>query len=112
MKLRKYGNTKVEVNGEKFDSQKEYRVYLSLLQRLKDGEITALQRQVTYNFPAINGDVVRYHKSKRALKYIADFVYIEKGQKVVADAKGFRTREYKIKAALMYSLLGITIKEY
>lgn len=48
-----------------------------------------------------------------SLKYIADFVYYDSltGERVVEDAKGFRTREYLKKRRLMKKVLGIEIKE-
>ena len=37
----------------------------------------------------------------RAIKYIADFVYFENGKKIVVDAKGYETSEFKIKKKLL-----------
>ena len=39
-------------------------------------------------------------KGERAVKYIADFVYIENGKTIVEDAKGFKTEKYIIKRKL------------
>jgi Protein of unknown function (DUF1064) len=44
-------------------------------------------------------------------KYIADFVYTEKGNQVVEDAKGFKTREYMRKRSIMLKLFDIAIRE-
>lgn len=107
----KYGNKKTTIDGLTFDSQKEARIWQRLVLEAKAGIITGLQRQVAYEFPDNFGNVIRHVKSKRPVKYVADFVYIKNGQKIVADAKGFRTAEYKLKAALMKSLLNIEILE-
>jgi uncharacterized protein DUF1064 len=47
----------------------------------------------------------------RPLRYIADFVFIEEGKRVVADSKGFRTPVYLLKKRLMAQLHGIAIRE-
>ena len=54
----------------------------------------------------IDGKVV-----ERAVHYIADFVYVENGVKVVEDTKGVKTDAYKIKKKLMLKLYGIKIRE-
>lgn len=99
------------MDGIVFDSAKEARHWSRLTLEAKAGHITALERQVKFTFPDGSGDVIRHVKSKRPVTYIADFTYIRAGKKIVADAKGFRTGEYKLKAALMKSLLGIEIVE-
>lgn len=105
----KYGAKKVTVNGITFDSQKEYRRFreLSLLERA--GKITDLQMQVKFELipsQRIDGKVV-----ERACQYVADFVYIENGKKVVEDTKGFKTKDYIIKRKLMLWVHGIQVKE-
>lgn len=100
----KYHAQKTTVDGITFDSKKEAMRYqeLKLLQRA--GEIKNLQLQVPY---------VLIEKSKygRTIKYIADFVYEEKGQVVVEDCKGFKTDTYKLKKRLLAEKYGIEIKE-
>jgi hypothetical protein len=105
----KYGNRKVTVDGEVFDSRKEYARYreLALLQRA--GQISDLRRQVKYELlptQRVNGRMV-----ERACVYIADFVYRENGSEVVEDAKGFRTKDYIIKRKLMLYIHGIRVRE-
>ena len=105
----KYGNRKICVNGLHFDSIKEGSRYvdLSLLQRA--GVISDLQTQVPFIL------IPKQKDSKgrviREVKYIADFVYMEKGRKIVEDVKGYRTEEYKIKKKLMKFFHNIEIKE-
>ena len=48
---------------------------------------------------------------ERAAHYIADFVYMEDGKKVVEDTKGFRTKDYILKRKLMLMVHNIRIKE-
>lgn len=99
----KFGNVKVEAFGFKFDSKKERDCYMELRSQLDKGEIKNLQRQVKYPF-VINAVKIG--------TYIADFVYEDaRGNEIVEDAKGFRTREYIIKKKLMLALYNIEVKE-
>ena len=100
----KFGNRKVTVNGETFDSMKEFQRYgvLKLLQRA--GKISDLQRQVSF-------ELIPKQEGERACNYVADFVYQEDGKRVVEDCKGFKTDVYKIKKKLMLYVHGIRIKE-
>src|SRR6478736_7621259 len=109
-KRSKYNNRKVEQDGMKFDSLKELHVWNVLCARQADGEISNLERQVSYRFE-VCGNLIRYLPSKRPLTYIADYRYVEDGKYVVDDAKGLLTQEYKIKKALMFWVNGIEIKE-
>ena len=106
---RKYGNKKITVDGMTFDSKKEYMRWceLKLLERAR--AISELRRQVEYELlPAqkIGGKV-----AERAVKYIADFVYVENGERIVEDTKGVRTADYILKRKLMLYLHGIRIRE-
>lgn len=103
-KRSKYGNSKTEVDGIKFDSEKEANRYKELRLLLKAGEIGLFRMQVEYELNP---------GGTHSLKYVADFVYIitATGETVVEDVKGFRTREYKKKKRLMKKVHGIVIKE-
>lgn len=107
--MSKYHNRKVIVNGEKFDSVKEYNRFRELQLLERAGEISNLRRQVPYLLiPA------QYENKKcveRECNYFADFEYYENGVKVVEDVKGIRTAEYKIKRKLMLLCYGIRIRE-
>lgn len=108
---RKYRNKKVASNGLKFDSQKEARYYGYLLGLQNDGKIHGLKTQVKFDFN-INGSLLRYVDSNRVLKYIADFEYFTSdGVRKVVDVKGFKTRDYLIKKALMMAVHNIIIEE-
>lgn len=109
----KYHARKITVDGMTFDSMKEYRRWceLDLLERA--GEIHHLTRQEEYTLiptQKING------RTERAIKYRADFCYVEKGgTKVVEDVKGYRGGSayaiFRIKKKLMLYRYGITVKE-
>lgn len=125
MKKAKYLNRKITINGETFDSKKEYKRFceLSLLQRA--GTITDLERQVKFVLiPAQYETFERYGKNGKRLKdgqkciekecsYYADFVYQENGKTIVEDTKSeiTKTKDYKIKRKLMLYIHGIRIKE-
>ena len=101
----KYGARKLTApDGQVFDSVKEYRRWgcLRLLERA--GEIKDLKRQVKF-------ELIPKQDGERACYYIADFTYMENGELVVEDCKGFKTDVYKIKKKLMLMEHGIRIKE-
>lgn len=124
--MAKYHNTKVVIDGIKFDSKREARRYQQLKLMEKAGVICDLKRQVKYELvPAqyIDGKCV-----ERAVTYTSDFEYYilkplkqrtvmvgpeEKtiGKHVVEDVKGMRTQEYVIRRKLMLYKYGIRISE-
>lgn len=103
----KYGAHKITVDGITYDSEKEYRRHRELLLIQKAGEIQDLDRQVPF---------VLIEKSKygREIKYVADFVYIQNGKKVVEDVKSEPTKTplYKLKKRLLAEKYGIVISEH
>lgn len=116
----KYGSRKVEVDGIVFDSKKEAKRYKELSLLEKAGAIQNLQRQVKFVLipaqrePDIIGKRGGRKKGKlleRECSYIADFCYMQDGERVVEDTKGFRTTDYIIKRKLMLYVHGIRIKE-
>lgn len=122
MKKSKYHNKKITVNGETFDSLKEYRRYCELCLLERAGEISELRRQVKYELiptqrepdaVGVRGGVKQGKVIERSCCYIADFVYVENGVMVVEDTKGvkIKTDAYKIKKKLMLKLYGIKIRE-
>ena len=103
--MTKYNNTKIRVDGRLFDSKAEAARWqeLSLLERA--GEITELERQVEY-------ELIPKQKGERAVKYIADFRYVDHdGKTVVEDTKGVRTPVYILKRKLLLWVHGIRIRE-
>lgn len=94
-RLGKYHNRKVEIDGFRFDSQKEGNRYLILKRMEQEGKIKDLQRQVSF-------EVVPKSKGERAVKYVADFTYwdFSLSSLVCEDVKGYRTELYNIKRKL------------
>lgn len=122
MKMSKYGNDRMVIGDEVFDSRREFRRFCELKLLERTGEIQNLRRQVPYELiPAQyapstvgkRGGVKRGKCMERAVVYYADFVYIDgsTGGTVVEDVKGCRTEVYKIKKKLMLYVHGIQIKE-
>ncbi len=109
----KYNNTKVEEDGITFDSQKEYRRYKSLKLLERTGQISELRHHVSFEL----APAVKYQKGnreKKALKYEADFTYMQNGKLVVEDVKSEATAKdkvYVIKKHLMMWVHGIEIVE-
>ena len=127
--MRKYGNSKVVVDGIEFDSQKEGRRYweLKLLQRA--GRISDLQLQREFELiPAQYETYPRYGKTGKRLQdgkrcieksctYKADFCYMQDGKLIVEDTKGYRDpasagyAKFVIKRKLMLWRHGIKVVE-
>jgi hypothetical protein len=115
--VNKLKNRKVVFEGKTFDSQKEARRYAELLMLERGGAISKLRTQVEFVLipsQKIDGKVV-----ERAVKYIADFVYIdnETGLEVVEDVKGYRDpssapyAKFVLKRKMMLYLRGIRVIE-
>lgn len=101
-KRAKYGNTKTQLDGQKFDSLHEAEVYQELLLRVKANELRAVITQQTFILPG-------------GVKYIADFVTLNNdGTYSVLDAKSEATKKdkvYRLKKRQMKECLNITIEE-
>ena len=106
----KYGNQKVTVLGEEFDSKREADRWLLLRDRQRAGEISDLRRQV--KIPLDGRDGPLRTSTGRVMCYIADFAYLnlDNGLMVYEDAKGFATPEYKVKAAVVRAM-GLDLEE-
>lgn len=107
----KFHNVKTEVHGIMFDSAKEARRWQELKLLEKAGEINRLTRQKRFELdvPTHYGDAETIHIAT----YVCDFDYFDEvtREAVTEDVKGVRTREYKMKRALMQALHGIEIRE-
>lgn len=123
--MTKYNSRKITVDGETFDSQKEYRRWQALRLLERAGQIQGLRRQVRFELIPPQYETIERHSKKtgKRLKdreklaehgvyYIADFVYSRPdGVMVVEDSKGVRTDAYIIKRKLMLQVHGIKILE-
>ena len=126
MGRRKYRNQPVEIDGHKFDSQHEAGRYLYLRRLEEKGEILDLKLQdhfqllpaqyvptgETYKRGKHKGSE-KYKLAERKCEYIADFTYVRKDtcEFIVEDAKGVKTKEYRIKKKLTLYVHNIQIKE-
>ena len=106
----KYGNKKsVAADGTEFDSRAEHRRWVHLCHLQAAGLISGLRRQVDYELVKS----VKFHdasRAKPAIRYVADFVYVEKGVEVIEDVKGVLTPEFKLKRHLMKAMLGLEVR--
>ena len=91
----KYNARKVKLDGYTFDSQAESNRYLSLKTLQRVGEISDLV--VHPVFVLLDPFDDRDGKRWRAIKYEADFSYMQDGQKYVEDVKGVETAVFKLK---------------
>ena len=112
--MNKYHNIKRELDGHRFDSIAEMRMYSNLKLMESQGKISHLKLQVKYELmPAyINAN----GESIRPLTYVADFVFndLEENRQRVIDCKGFKTAVYKIKKKLFdykYKQFGLFLEE-
>ena len=92
--------------GFKFDSKWEAERYGQLASMALAGVIKDLERQVKYEIVVNNYKICRY---------VADFSYTlihENGteEKIVEDAKGVQTTDFKLKMKLMKAVFNIDIK--
>lgn len=108
----KYRNQPETVGGIRFDSKKEARRYLELYALEAAGEISELKLQPEFTlqeaYTTSEGTRVR------AIRYRADFSYIDKeGAQIVEDVKSraTKTRVYAIKKKLVRERFGIEIQE-
>ena len=103
----------MELDGFTFDSQKEARRYSELKLLVRVGEIGELELQKSF----VLAESVKFNnepRSKHAIRYVADFTYIENGVMIVEDVKSKATKSlpvYRMKKHLMKSVHGIEIQE-
>jgi len=95
--MNKYNAVRTEVDGILFHSKGEARRYGELKMLERAGEISDLELQP--EFVLLDG-FVRDGKRIQAIKYRADFKYVEDDIVVIEDFKGKETAEFKIKRKL------------
>lgn len=100
MSKSKYRNIRCQFDGYKFDSKKERQRYMELKLLVKAGEIEHLQLQVPFDL---------HVKGKKIGKYVADFVYWSKGERITEDVKGVKTAIFKWKSKHMKAEYDIDI---
>lgn len=112
-KRAKFNNTRIELNGMVFDSKKEYSRYIELKARSQRNEIQELKCQVKFEL-APKVKIAGEKRAKPALRYFADFTYLENGVLVVEDVKSAITRKlasFRNKKHLMKTVHGIDVRE-
>lgn len=103
--MNKYNAKKITVDGLTFDSKREAQRWMQLKLLERGGAIKELERQVEY-------ELIPKQEGERAVKYIADFRYIDHdGKTVVEDTKGVMTPVYILKRKLMLWVHGIRVVE-
>ena len=107
----KYGAVKTQVDGITFDSKAEASRYQELKLLERDGHISSLELQPKFELaPSVK--FAGASRSTPALRYFADFRYLDhNGKVIVEDVKGMKTREYQIKRHLLKAIHGIDISE-
>ena len=109
VKVQKYRNKAIVIDGIKFQSIAEGCRYTVLKHYQDQGVISCLELQVPF---ILAPSVIINGRKKPALKYFADFVYSNKeGKRIIEDVKGVKTAVYKIKQHLMLSVYGFEINE-
>lgn len=96
----KYGNKKVEVDGIKFDSKAEAKMYSQLKQLESTGRVEDLIVHPKYElFPRLK---LLDGTTQRAISYSADFQFYDNDQRRlrVVDCKGWKTQVYALRKKL------------
>lgn len=97
--MRKYGNTKVTVDGHKFDSKMEADYYYYLKIKKSKGEIANFTVHPTI---VIQEPFKFKGKTVKAITYTPDFMvrYLD-GNVDYIDVKGVKTQEFRIKEKML-----------
>lgn len=110
----KYGNKKVEVDGIKFDSKAEAKMYRQLKELELSNDIEDLIIHPKYElFPKLK---LRDGTTQRAISYSADFQFYDNRQKRlrVVDCKGWKTQMYALRKKLfnyVFADSGLVLEE-
>lgn len=108
----KYGNKKTKVGDFVFDSKREAERWCHLRVLERAGRITELRRQVAYVLaPSVKFTGAR--AAKPAIRFIADFEYVEAGARIVEDVKSTVTAKlpaFQLKRHLMKSIHNIDVR--
>lgn len=105
----KYRNTKTIVAGLTFDSRREAARWQELQLLERAGQIRGLRRQVAFALvPGVK--FAGAARARPAIRYVADFVYVEHGREVIEDSKGVETQEFKLKRHLLLALHGLEVR--
>lgn len=106
----KYHARRIDLDGHRFDSKHEARVYQDLKAEEMAGLITDLRTQRVFPLMVPGRDGLPVLVGR----YTADFVYRRDGRLEVVDAKSrptARTEAYRLRSKLFTALYGLTILE-
>jgi hypothetical protein len=92
----KYSAKRTEVDGIMFPSKAEAARYCQLMELVRRGEIKNLKFQPVFKFAC-------------GVKYVADFSYESKGQKIIEDVKGQETSVFKLKRRMLKHEFGVDV---
>ena len=94
-----------------FDSEMEFKYYLFLLKKQKEGVVSNIELHKNFLLlDAFTANSGAYHER---MIYEADFVYEEYGKKIVVDTKGFVEEVFYLKWKLfdyLYKSKGLALK--
>jgi len=99
--MHKYRAKRQKTEDGSFDSKKELRVWEELKIRQAAGEISQLshvRKDCTFDLHGLDGSLV--------CQYIADYIFVENGRSIAADAKGMKTTVYRLKRKLFLAEHG------
>lgn len=106
-KANKFNAEPTIVDGIRFASKKEANRYIELRLLEKAGKISHLVCQPRFDF-MINGRPVvsrsERYPNGRQLYWKGDFAYFDGQKRIVEDVKGVRTKEYKLKKAIVEAM--------
>lgn len=94
-KPNKLRNVPIELDGIKFASGAEAKRYSELRTLEQAGLITDLCLQPVYKLFDAFAD--KFGRKHRAAVYIGDFAYIQDGQEICEDTKGYATAVFRLK---------------
>lgn len=107
-KRSKYRNTAVVIDGIRFASKREGKCWVELKALEYAKKITGLRRQVRI---PIHVPHWKTGEPIIAAHWVADFVFIEDGVEIWADAKGWPSDVYRLKKRMIYAEYGVEIRE-
>ena len=109
MRRHKFNAKRTTVAGITFDSGREAKRYSALLLLERGGKISNLERQVRYELaPSVK--IEGEPRRRPALRFTADFRYVENGATIVEDSKGVPDTAFRIRQHLMKSVHGIDVR--
>ena len=128
----KYRAKRTTVDGITFDSKREARRWQELKLLERAGKISDLRRQVAFplyaaiimssdDSPFQEGETLSApimirsagYPNGRQAKYVADFVYVENGKRVIEDVKGGKATDTplsRLKRAIVEAQEGVRIR--